>query len=584
MLAFPRGEPDDQLDSGAARAVTRNAIKVFGNTQGLKASQVRALEHLFRRRLPPERLVTQEIARELATLSGEIGRRVALLVDRRGQVTEVIVGDARALALPDWGRMRAGRGRLRGLRLLHTHLADEPLTPDDLTDLALLRLDVTVAIGIGPDGLPGLAYAAALRPANDADDPVERLDPAPPARLDFDFLEWIRAREEELARLAPTHQVGEGDRAVLVSVSTGRSRSEQEMQMAELRELARSAGVQVVGVVSQQRPRVDPKTVVGAGKLQDLVVRALWSDADLVIFDQDLTATQARNLGERLELRVIDRTQLILDIFAQRASSRDGKLQVELAQLKYRLPRLAQRDGSLSRLAGGIGGRGPGETKLEVDRRRVRERIARLERELTRLRRGREGRRKRRGRQGLPVLSIVGYTNAGKSTLLRALTRSDVHVEDRLFATLDPASRRLRFPREGDVIVTDTVGFIRDLPKDLVAAFRATLEELGDADLLLHVVDAATPEVERRIAAVHEVLEEIGLGDAPEVLVFNQVDRLPPGVGRSIAERHGGVAVSALRGEGLEELLEQVAKRLFQEDISEDRRRRLEALDVGGTR
>ena len=569
---------------GRRSAVARNAIKVFGNTQGLKASQVRQLEHLFRRRLPPERLVTQEIARELAALSAEIGRRVALLVDRRGQVTHVVVGDARALALPDWGRMRAGRGRLRGLRLLHTHLADEPLTPDDLTDLALLRLDATVAIGIGPDGLPGLAYAAALRPANDADDPVERLDPAPPARLDFDFLEWIRAREEELARLAPTRHVGEGDRALLVSVSTGRSRAEQEMQMAELRELARSAGVQVVGVVSQQRPRVDPKTVIGAGKLQDLVVRALWSDADLVIFDQDLTATQARNLGERLELRVIDRTQLILDIFAQRASSRDGKLQVELAQLKYRLPRLAQRDGSLSRLAGGIGGRGPGETKLEVDRRRVRERIARLERELARLRRGREGRRKRRGRQGLPVLSIVGYTNAGKSTLLRTLTRSDVPVEDRLFATLDPASRRLRFPREGDVIVTDTVGFIRDLPGDLVAAFRATLEELGDADLLLHVVDAATPEVERRIAAVHEVLDELGLGDAPEILVFNQVDRLPPGVGRSIAARHDGVAVSALRGEGLEELLEQVAKRLWQEDIPEDRRRRLEALNVGGTR
>jgi GTP-binding protein HflX len=509
---------------------------------------------------------------------------VGVLVDRRGQVGHVLVGDARQVALPDWGRMRAGRGRLRGLRLLHTHLGDEPLTPDDLTDLALLRLDTTVAVSARPDGLPGLAYAAALRPANADGDPIEHLDPLPPGRLDFDFQEWIREREEEFARAAPIRTVGEGERAVLVSVTTGQRGEEHETELAELRELARSAGVEVVDVVTQQRARVDPKSVIGAGKLQDLMVRALWSDADLVIFDQNLTPVQARNLGERLELRVIDRTQLILDIFAQRASSRDGKLQVELAQLRYRLPRLAQRDGSLSRLAGGIGGRGPGETKLEFDRRRVRDRIARLERELTRVRRSREGRRKRRGRKGLPVLSIVGYTNAGKSTLLRALTKCDVHVEDRLFATLDPASRRLRFPRERDVIVTDTVGFIRDLPRDLVTAFRATLEELGDADLFLHVVDAAVPDPERRIAAVHTVLDEIGLGVTPEILVFNQVDRLPAGVGPSIAARHGGVAISALRSEGLSELLERVAKELWQEDIPAFRRRYLETTSVGGSR
>jgi len=505
-------------------------------------------------------------------------------VDRRGQVTHVMVGDARVLELPDWGRMRAGRGRLRGLRLLHTHLGDEPLTADDLNDLARLRLDATVAVSPGADGLPGRAHAAVLRPANAAGDPVEHFAPAPSARLDFDFLRFIREREEAFAADARTRTVGEGERAVLVSVTAGRQTAhDREMQLEELRELARSAGVEVVDVVAQHRGRIDPKTVIGAGRLQDLVVRALWADADLVLFDQNLSPAQARNLGERLELRVIDRTQLILDIFAQRASSRDGKLQVELAQLKYRLPRLAQRDGSLSRLAGGIGGRGPGETKLEVDRRRVRDRVARLERELTRLRTGREGRRKRRGRQGLPVLSIVGYTNAGKSTLLRALTRRDATVEDKMFATLDPASRRLRFPRDRDVIITDTVGFIRDLPPDLVAAFRATLEELGDADLFLHVVDAASGDFERRIAAVRGVLNEIGLAETPEVLVFNQVDRLPPGQGRSIAARHGGVAVSALRREGLAELLERVAEELWREDISDERRQRLErALAMGG--
>jgi GTP-binding protein HflX len=309
---------------------------------------------------------------------------------------------------------------------------------------------------------------------------------------------------------------------------------------------------------------VDPRYLIGEGRLQDLMVRAVQADVDLVIFDQDLTPAQARNLGERLDLRVVDRTQLILDIFAQHAKSRDGKLQVELAQLEYRLPRLAQSDPSLSRLGAGIGGRGPGEQKLEVDRRRVRDRIARLERELDGLRRQREGRRKRRGRRGLPILSIVGYTNAGKSTLLRSLTKTPVHVEDRMFATLDPASRRLRFPREREVIVTDTVGFIRDLPGDLVAAFRATLEELEDADLLLHVVDAATPDVERRIGAVRRVLDEIGLGATPELLVFNQIDRLPPGVGSALAATHGGVPVSALRGTGLANLLEAVESRLWE--------------------
>jgi GTP-binding protein HflX len=558
-------------------------ISIFGSTQGLKASQVRQLQRLLRRRILAERIVTHELARELCALSAETGRRVGVLVDRRGEVTDAGVGDARVLHLPDWGRMRAGRGRLRGLRLVHTHLGDEPLTPDDLTDLALLRLDATVAICTRPDGTPGLVHAAALLPANAAGDPIERFAPIAPGAFDLDFQDWIRAREEEFSRTTVARAVGDGERAILVCVTSGKRRDEHEMQLAELRELARTAGVEVVDVVSQHRERVDPRTVIGSGKLQDLMVRALWSDADLVIFDQNLSPVQARNLGERLELRVIDRTQLILDIFAQRASTRDGKLQVELAQLRYRLPRLAQRDGSLSRLAGGIGGRGPGETKLEIDRRRVRERIARLERELAKLQRDREGRRKRRGRQALPVLSIVGYTNAGKSTLLRALTKSDVLIEDRLFATLDPSSRRLRFPRERDVIVTDTVGFIRDLPPDLVTAFRATLEELREADLFLHVVDAGSPDLERRIAAVHQVIGKLGLDGTPEILVLNQIDRLPPDVWRSLALRHHAVAVSALRGEGLEALLARVADALWREDIPADRRLRLEALQGEGT-
>jgi GTP-binding protein HflX len=531
-------------------------IQIVGNTSGLKASQVRRLQRLFRRSVPAERVISQELARELTEISFEISRQVGVLVERRGAVTHVMCGDARSIQLPDWGRLRAGRGRLRGLRCIHTHLREEGLDRDDLTDLALLRLDAMVAITMDSRGLPQLAHVASLRPVVDGEDPVELLQPTPPAHLDFDFPGWIRDIETELGRADRTSEIAGSEGAILVSVSAGRSAGDLEMQLDELVELARSAGVQVIDKLTQQRHRVDPRYLIGPGKLQELVIRALQCGVDLVIFDQNLTPTQARNLAARLDLRVIDRTQLILDIFAQHAISRDGKLQVELAQLRYRLPRLAQRaDVSLSRLAAGIGGRGPGEMKLEVDRRRVRERVARLERELKKLHSQRHTRRSRRSQRGVPVLSIVGYTNAGKSTLMRSLTRTEVHVADSLFATLDPTSRRLRFPREREVIVTDTVGFIRDLPPDLVTAFRATLEELSDADLLLHVVDAAAPDPERRIAAVREVLDQIGLAETPELLVFNQIDRLPNGAANGLISQYGGVAISALERTGLPALL-----------------------------
>ena len=522
--------------------------------------------------MPADRLLSQELARELTSITSEIRRQVGVLVDRRGAVSHVMVGNARSIELPDWGRMRAGPGRLRGLRCIHTHLGEEPLTRDDVTDLVLLRLDAMAAVSTLENGLPGNAYVAALLPANEDGESVRFFEPTPPAQLDLDFRDFIRALEEELARTSRTRTVGDGERAILVVVTAGRSKEDTDAHTGELRELARSADVEVAEIFLQRRPRVDPKTVLGAGKLQDLAIRCFQSDVDLVIFDDDLTPSQARNLGERLDLRVIDRTQLILDIFAQHAITRDGKLQVELAQLRYVLPRLTQRDPSLSRLGAGIGGRGPGETKLEIDRRRVRDRIARLERDLQGLERQRAGRRARRSRRGLPVLSIVGYTNAGKSTLLRALTKKEVLVEDKMFATLDPASRRLRFPRDQEVIVTDTVGFIRDLPKDLMAAFRATLEELREADLLLHVVDASSEGIERRMAAVHATLSEIELDETPELLVFNKIDRLPPNEGVQLAERYGAVPVSSTERTGLADLLARADEELAQRAGSNSRR------------
>ena len=543
------------------------SIQIHGNTTGLKASQIKALERLGRRRLKEDRLITNDLARPMTELSAEIRRQVGVLLDRAGNVEHIMIGTPSSIELPDWGRLRAGRGRLRGLRLIHTHLASEGLTRDDLTDLAILRLDAVVSIAVEESGLPGLAHAASLCPANDEGRATEKLPPCHPAEFDFDFSRWIRDLETDLARVQATQDVGPGERAILVSVTAGRDRETLELHVEELRELARSAGVEVVEVVTQSRPKVDPRTVLGSGRLSDLIIRCFQSNIDLVIFDQDISPAQARTLSERMELRVIDRTQLILDIFAQRATTGDGKLQVELAQLRYRMPRLAQRaDLSLSRLAGGIGGRGPGETKLESDRRRVRDRITRLERDAKRLTAQREGRRRRRSRRAVPVLSIVGYTNAGKSTLLRALTQSEVHIEDKMFATLDPVSRRLRFPREREVIITDTVGFIRDLPSDLVAAFHATLEELRDASLLLHVVDAASPDIDRRLGAVHKVLGELGLSDKPELLVFNQADRMPEDEIAALARRYDAIPISALTGRGLRELLAKAEEILWDDD------------------
>lgn len=551
-----------------ARPTRRPAIRdVHGNTFGLKPNQLKRLKSTYRRQVHPEQIVSPELARHLTELSRETGRQIGVLVDRRGNVEHVIIGDARKIELPDVGRARAGQVRLRGLRLVHTHLGADPVDRDDLTDLALLRLDLVAAVQAREDGLPGRTSWAYLLPHNPGGD-LWRVEEA---RDVHDALDWeARTHIEDLEAQfdASSHRlraVAGVERAILVGTSAG-PRRETEANLDELKELARTAGVEVVDVVLQSRRRPDPKYLIGRGKLEELNLRAMQLLVDVVIFDQDLAPSQARAVAEVTSVKILDRTQLILDIFAQRAQSNEGKIQVELAQLKYTMPRLAARDDSLSRLTGGIGGRGPGETKLEVDRRRVRERISRLDKQLDAIATSRLTRRGRRRGQGVPTISIVGYTNAGKSTLLNRLTRSEVFAEDKLFATLDTSSRRLRFPSEREVVITDTVGFIRDLPKDLKAAFRATLEELEDADLLLHVVDASDPAREAQIGAVEAILGELGLLDRPRLLVYNKVDKVE-GEGRHLAPS-GGVAVSALTGAGLDALLSQAAALLFREGDS----------------
>ncbi|MGD8367781.1 MAG: GTPase HflX [Desulfobacterales bacterium] len=532
--------------------------KVYGNTKGLKADPLRRLQNLYRRRIPPRFPITPELALETGRLSAEIRRQIGLLIDRRGRVDYVLVGDRQSIVIPDISHYRLAPGRLRGLRCIHTHLDGEPLTEDDLADLALLRLDLLGAVIVDTDGAPRKIHIGHLLPqAEEAG--VNLLEPLPPNRLDIGCLELIHSLEQEFAQVRKGRAADRpAERALLVSVTTA-SRRRANDSLAELRELARSSGIDVIGTVVQQRQKADSRYLMGSGKLRELSIQALQRGATLIVFDQELNPSQIRSITDQIELKVIDRTQLILDIFAQRARTREGKLQVELAQLKYLLPRLVTKNTALSRLTGGIGGRGPGETKLEINRRRVRERIGQLEKSLTDVSRHRSHQRRRREKRGLPIISIIGYTNAGKSTLLNTLTHSRVLAESRLFATLDPSSRRLRFPRDLEVIITDTVGFIQDLPEDLVSAFSATLEELESADLLLHVIDIANPRCIDQIETVEEILADLDLDRIPAIRVLNKQDLVEAESVAAFVRQLDGIAVSATHAATLTPLIEAMA-------------------------
>lgn len=529
------------------------------------------LENLTRRRSLPRDVVSPDLARDLARLSFESGRQIGVMMGRDGAVEMVLVGDSRSLYIPELPKSRAGRWRLRGLRFVHTHLREEPLTQDDLMDLVFLRLDCIAVIRVDQHGgAKELEVAHILPTSGRTQGAWQILPPTPCAEPTWHFLEFVQSLEEELERQRRSVAAEKAkDRAILVSVTT-EERDAAEASLAELKELARSAGISVADTIVQRQRQANPKYLIGKGKLSEIIVRALQCGVDLLIFDQDLNPSQIRSITDTTELRVIDRTQLILDIFAQRAHSREGKLQVEIAQLKYLLPRLGVKDDALSRLRGGIGVRGPGETKLEINRRRIKDRIAHLERQLQQVRKDRSQRRAKRLRRPLPILSIVGYTNAGKSTLLNTLTHSRVWAEDQLFATLDPTTRRLRFPRDMEVIVTDTVGFIRNLPQNLLDAFAATLEELHDADLLLHVVDVSNPHYEDQMASVAEILEKLDLNRKPTVLVFNKMDKVDSETLARALQRYEAVAVSAIDRTTLLPLLEVLQNKVENFFLPED--------------
>jgi GTP-binding protein HflX len=528
----------------------------------LRAGQVAAIERLYRRRVPHDKVLSPELAKTLCQLSLEVRRPIAVVLSRRGQIQEITIGTELVLSPTTLAKYRAGPRSLRGLRVIRTQFHDQPLSQEALTDLAYLRLDMIGVLTVTPEANPGHLYLAHLRPSDESGQFFKIFKGAPFHQCQLAFDQFIEELESDLQKALGTQAVARnGESAMLVSAST-KSRVEQEDRLIELAELASSAGVTVIGRMVQRTHDGHQRYLLGSGKLKDVLIQTLHKGADMVIFDQTLTPAQSRAISEMTDIKVIDRTQLILDIFARRAHSREGKVQVELAQLQYLLPRLSGKGAQLSRLGGGIGTRGPGETKLEIDRRRIRDRMIHLERELRRFALRQGQRRARRTRQGLPVLSLVGYTNAGKSTLLNVLTGSHVAAEDRLFETLDTTSRRLRFPQDREVIVTDTVGFIRDLPQELVGAFRTTLEELHEADFLIHVVDASAADVDGQISAVVSILRDLGLEGIPRVLVFNKCDRISHEMAEVLCLRYQAIGVSALQPETLHPLLNLLDARL----------------------
>lgn len=497
-------------------------------------------------------------------LSREIGRQIGILVNRRGVVQSVIVGDRERIEIPSLSTDRVGRARFRGLRLVHTHLNGELLTKEDMTDLAILQLDMIASI-VERRGEPvELIHIGYLIPENKTGRVWDFLGPVPIDELDIDLSVFIAELESEFLRTRGRHFVtkGEEDRALLVIMVLPKKSKNIEERQIELEDLCRSAGLSVIETVTQRPKELHPKYLIGKGKIEEIVIKSQQLGADLLVFDEELTPSQLKNISDLTELRVIDRNQLILDIFAARAKTSEAKIQVELAQLRYILPRLSERTTALSRLTGGIGARGPGETRLEVDRRRIKDRIRSLERKLKEVRAMRQRKREKRKQSRLPVISIVGYTNSGKSSLLNILTRSKVEAENRPFSTLSPTTRLIKYPERKEIVLTDTVGFIEDLPAVLLRAFAATLEELEDADLLIHLVDISSPDFEERIAIVEKMLISLRLSQTPVLLVFNKIDRASRESVRFIEQRYDAAAISCVTGEGIAALVERLEKAL----------------------
>lgn len=545
-------------------------IEIYGNTQGLNHLIKRRLTNLYKKRLEPSTVINADLARQIMDISRETSRQIGLIINRRGMIEYVIVGDYHRIEIPPLATERSGRARFRGVRFIHTHLRGELLSREDLTDLALLQLDLVACITEMRGERGETVHAGYLVPENKEGRTWDFMEPVPVSEFDVDFTQFITELENEFVRHRGRFYITKekGDRCIIVSiVMLGREKHVDEYT-AEMKDLCYSAGISVVDTIVQRPKELHPRYLIGRGKIEEIVIKCQQLGADLLVFDEELTPGQIKNISGITELKVIDRNQLILDIFANRANTTESRIQVELAQLRCIMPRLTEKSTAFSRLMGGIGGRGPGEQKLEVDRRRVRDRISFLERRLAEIRKVRDKKRERRRASLIPIVSIVGYTNSGKSTLMNLLTKSRVDVEDKPFSTLNPTTRIMKYPERKKIILTDTVGFITLLPEVLLRAFMATLEELEDAHLLLHLVDISAADFEDRIGSVEDVISSLGLAHKKRLIVFNKIDKIDSAFISNIERRYNAVSISASRREGIDRLVSAIEEALGTDNLS----------------
>lgn len=542
--------------------------EIKGNIKGIRDSVIAELQKLYDMQSP--QLVSQELAVKLADITEYINREISVYITRSGQIIEIAVGDNATVELPSFSGRR-GAGRLSGIRCIHTHPGGNPyLSGVDISALKNNKYDAMVAIGVISPDFTKSELTFGLITGIDSNENYTAECYGPYSIEDaenINFVNTVSTIERILDKQTGTASLQVmSERAILIGMEWGRNDSlwTVDDSLEELKQLADTAGATVIKKFIQKRPKPDPAFFIGKGKVQELALYAQQENIDLCIFDDELSPAQQRNIESVMGIRILDRTALILDIFAQRARTNEGKLQVELAQLQYTLPRIMGKGLMLSRLGGGIGTRGPGETKLEVDRRRIRDRIAFIKDQIEKVKAVRSLHRSKRKKNNVFEVSLVGYTNAGKSTLLNTLTNSDIYAKDQLFATLDPTTRQLTLPNKQEIIITDTVGFIQRLPHQLIAAFRSTLEVVTEADLLVHVIDVSHELYKEQAAAVHEVLKEIGAETKPVITVYNKIDKLPPDskLADRLALEEDTVCISAAKKLNLETLQQMIESHL----------------------
>lgn len=542
--------------------------EIKGNIKGIRDSVIAELQKLYDMQSP--QLVSQELAVKLADITEYINREISVYITRSGQIIEIAVGDNATVELPSFSGRR-GAGRLSGIRCIHTHPGGNPyLSGVDISALKNNKYDAMVAIGVASPDFTQSTLTFGLITGIDSNENYTSECYGPYSIEDaenINFVNTVSTIERILDKQTGTASLQVmSERAILIGMEWGRNDSlwTVDDSLEELKQLADTAGATVIKKFIQKRPKPDPAFFIGRGKVQELALYAQQENIDLCIFDDELSPAQQRNIESVMGIRILDRTALILDIFAQRARTNEGKLQVELAQLQYTLPRIMGKGLMLSRLGGGIGTRGPGETKLEVDRRRIRDRIAFIKDQIEKVKAVRSLHRSKRKKNNVFEVSLVGYTNAGKSTLLNTLTNSDIYAKDQLFATLDPTTRQLTLPNKQEIIITDTVGFIQRLPHQLIAAFRSTLEVVTEADLLVHVIDVSHELYKEQAAAVHEVLKEIGAETKPVITVYNKIDKLPPDskLADRLALEEDTVCISAAKKLNLESLQQMIESHL----------------------